>query len=185
MSTVNESESIPDNETVNSGTQTYSLQSSLEDTDTLLISVHGDMNIANAGSILHETIALLDQNRVSSVKFDISDVDHFDTGGAALLINLMKKAVQEGYIFTFAGDTKKFDRFLDLLDLEDLVKRSWTPAIRKVPFPVHIGDSVIQFYRDAKETISFLGGLLYGLGDAVSRPGKIRWSQTLYYIEQT
>ncbi len=164
---------------------TYRIETSYEDPETLVIQVFGDMNIENAGSILNETGSLLQQSRVSSVKFDISGVRQLDASGAALLISLMKESMQGGYIFMFTGNTEKFDRFLNLLDLDDLVKRSWKPEKNNVPFPVHIGDAVIQFLRDAKETIIFLGGLLYGIGDAIRSPRKIRWSETLYYIEQT
>lgn len=149
-----------------------------------IITIQGKMNFANAGDILKSVRTILDLNRFTAVHVDVSGVSYFDASGAVILIDMMKGCKERNCEFILDGKSEKIDRFMRLIDIDALLKPGWFHQHSHVSFPVFIGEQVFQFLKDVKENIVFLGGLLIGLFKALRYPQHIRWSETLYFMEQ-
>lgn len=48
---------------------------------------------------------------------------------------------------------------------------------------IHIGDATLKFFHDSRALLSFIGELSYCLWEAAKNPKKIRWKETLYYMD--
>ena len=163
----------------------YNLESSVDSDGNLLVCVTGKMDLTSSNEILDAFSSIIKKHTFSAIQLDISAVTSFDTSAAAILIDLMKQSMKDGIILTFTGNTEKFDNFLQMLDMDDLVGRDWEHTHKRTSFPVYIGEEVIEFFHDTRDIIVFLGGLLHGLYDAVRHPGRIRWSELFYFMEQS
>ena len=48
---------------------------------------------------------------------------------------------------------------------------------------IHIGEASLKFYNDGRDFISFIGELSVSMWEAIKHPRKIRWKETLYYMD--
>jgi len=163
---------------------TYRVDADYESPDTLILRFSGIMKLAYAGDILKSMRQHLDKNNFSFIKVDISGVKVFDASAAAIIIDIMHESLAGNYGFSFVGDTKKFDEFLFLLDLNSFNRSAWEPKRDRSSIFTHLGDEAVRFFHDAKNTVAFLGGILTGMFGVIKRPKEVRWSETFYFMEQ-
>lgn len=142
------------------------------------------MNFANAGEILKSVREILNSGNFSSLQVNVSGVTYFDASGAVILIDVMKACKERNCEFNLEGKSEKIDHFMRLIDIDKLLKPGWHHQHSHASFPVFIGEQVFKFIKDVKENIIFLGGLLLGLFKAIQYPKRIRWRETLYFMEQ-
>jgi phospholipid/cholesterol/gamma-HCH transport system permease protein len=145
--------------------------------------VSGRVAIANAQRLLDDITAHVAAAR--EVTLDLSGVEYFDSGGGAVIMTLREHLAAAGRGFRIARATPDIDGFLALVD-QGTAGPAPPPAPRPGTRWTHdIGAAALAAAADWREFVSFTGEVVLGLTDAVRRPRRVRWRETLVYMQRT
>jgi phospholipid/cholesterol/gamma-HCH transport system permease protein len=144
----------------------------------------GQLNASQAGVWAAHWSQEADLATSTEVEVDLSDVSYLDTAGLALLLGWQRQVLDRGGKFTFSGIGTEAAGLFRLADVDRLSH----PVRMGLPPPVSLPDKVGEFtitrLEALKDTIGFLGATMAALWQALIKPHKIRWSDTLSYMER-
>jgi phospholipid/cholesterol/gamma-HCH transport system permease protein len=142
----------------------------------------GRMDAYSIGSVWQSVLD--ESSRVSGagpLVLDLNDVAYCDGAGAALLYSIERKAADRGATVRFDGMTEAIGGHLKPYRDADEV-----PPARGVggqPWAERLRRGVSAVGAEIYEQIAFIGEVNGALFQALSRPGRVRWSDTLRVAE--
>jgi phospholipid/cholesterol/gamma-HCH transport system permease protein len=161
--------------------QGYRISSELRD-GMATIAVGGRIDVANAEHALKEIVAAAQPAR--EVVLDLASVDYFDSGGGAMLIALRQQLAKAGVSFRIARSNPRVDGLLSLVDQEALMQP--LPPPLPSPGPARqVGAMTLQLLAEMRDLAVFTGEIMIGLWEAIRQPHRVRWRETLLYIQRS
>nr|WP_323126673.1 ABC transporter permease [Arcobacter sp. FWKO B] len=128
-----------------------------------------------------------------NILFDLSDVTSFDSAGALVVLHIQKVIQDNGFRFDINGlDSKKssliklcntYDVTLDVASAQNAQKTKYSIDKYKI-FDI-FGRYIINSTTVLIAFLSFVGGAFVHLIKSILNPKKIRFSATIYHIEQS
>jgi len=151
--------------------------------DRLALALRGRVDVGNAERLLAEIQARVSEGP-RQVSMDLSGVEYFDSAGGAVLIRLQQELEQQGATLRIDGATPAIEGFMGLVDREVLLKPPASPP--PPPSPASwVGAVVLEFLEQGREIVVFTGEVVLGLWQAVLHPRRVRWRETLLYMQRT
>ena len=144
-----------------------------------VVAIRGRVSVNNAQRILEEIASKLPP-AAKQVELDLSGVDYFDSGGAAILLRLREQL--PGADVKVVRSTPDVDGILGLIDREPKEPPAQPPPLG---FVERAGESGLQALAGAREFATFTGEVVFGLAEAIRKPRRIRWRDTWLYMQKT
>lgn len=148
------------------------------------LSIHGNMDAANAGPMIKALSARLKKYAISSLTVDLENVDYLDDFGTLVLTELRKMVPQGKAAFHVIHASDKVRELLSLLDFDSLDEQITIQERRPPGVFVRLGETVIQQISELKYSMSFIGSIILSLIHVCARPGSLRRGDTLLYMQR-
>lgn len=143
------------------------------------VHVRGRVDVTDAGHLLKDLGGEL--ARADALDLDLSAVDYFDSSGGAVLLLLRRQVEQKGGELDIVASRPEIDQLLELIE----------PSASEAP----VADSGAALGRrlqttagalltGGREVVVFTGEVALGLVDAMVRPHKVRWRETLVEVQR-
>ena len=150
---------------------------------TATIAIRGRVAINNAQLLLNDITARLPPD-VRDARLDLSGVDYFDSGGAAVVLQLRQELAARGGALHIMRSTPAIDGLLGLVD-EEAVLKPPPPAPPPPSFLAGAGDWGLAFTQGLRDFTAFTGEVVLGIADAVRHPRRVRWRDTWLYMQRS
>jgi phospholipid/cholesterol/gamma-HCH transport system permease protein len=150
---------------------------------TATIAIRGRVAINNAQLLLNDITARLPPD-VREARLDLSGVDYFDSGGAAVVLQLRQELAARGGALHIMRSTPAIDGLLGLVD-EEAVLKPPPPAPPPPSFLAGAGDWGLAFTQGLRDFTAFTGEVVLGIADAVRHPRRVRWRDTWLYMQRS
>jgi phospholipid/cholesterol/gamma-HCH transport system permease protein len=150
---------------------------------TATIAIRGRVAINNAQLLLNDITARLPPD-VREARLDLSGVDYFDSGGAAVVLQLRQELAARGGALHITRSTPAIDGLLGLVD-EEAVLKPPPPAPPPPSFLAGAGDWGLAFTQGLRDFTAFTGEVVLGIADAVRHPRRVRWRDTWLYMQRS
>ncbi len=122
---------------------------------------------------------------LSSVTVDLAQVEVLDTSGAWLLRRMMDEFRERGVAVTVSGARPAFEALLEDVGRTDPHVQIESPMPPKiVEIANRIGKSSFEIAHEARDLIGFFGLLLAKSVGVILRPRRLRFTSTVYHMEQ-
>lgn len=148
------------------------------------LSIHGNMDAANAGPMIKALSARLKKYAISSLTVDLENVDYLDDFGTLVLTELRKMVPQGKAAFHVIHASDKVKELLSLLDFDSLDEQITIQERRPPGVFVRLGETAIQQVSELKYSMSFIGAIILSLIHVCARPGSLRRGDTLLYMQR-
>ena len=90
---------------------------------TLTVSLSGELDQRMAARVREEIDALIDDQRVRRLVFDVSDLEFMDSSGIGLIIGRYKRMARRGGSVAVVAANRRIDRIFEMAGLYQLVER--------------------------------------------------------------
>ena len=163
------------------GEQFYSVERTV---DAVRFALAGRWTIEGSAALEAAAQRMPDEGKgATRVVLDLSGIEALDTAGAWLLdrvrVLLGESGVQAEFAHVDAGRATLIE--------EARYRRFVQPAPPQghmvVDLLVDVGESVTSAFNDVVNGIAFLGQVVSGLGQAIVRPARVRWTSITVHIE--
>jgi phospholipid/cholesterol/gamma-HCH transport system permease protein len=163
------------------GEQFYSVERTA---DAVRFALAGRWTIEGSAALEAAAQRMPDEGKgATRVVLDLSGIEALDTAGAWLLdrvrVLLGESGVQAEFAHVDAGRATLIE--------EARYRRFVQPAPPQghmvVDLLVDVGESVTSAFNDVVNGIAFLGQVVSGLGQAIVRPARVRWTSITVHIE--
>ncbi|HBD07012.1 MAG TPA: hypothetical protein DCZ69_02025 [Syntrophobacteraceae bacterium] len=124
----------------------------------------------------------LAQQPLNQVVFDFRDVHSIDSAGLALLRKLREHCRERGIDVRQEGVNAGVERFLTFLDVMDTADVPVTTLPRE-HWIARLGSATWESLLDAREMVSFAGGVVTAVARLFVDARRFRWRETLYYVQ--
>jgi len=164
---------------------TPGFQSSLSD-GCLELRLRGTILVRDDKGWYKELLKLVAHATFQSLVLNLSEVDHMDSSGVALLISLRQTCNRKKVPFELRGANKDLQGFLSLLDLEKLAglsERITRPRPQN-PF-VSLGNAVLSFLSNLRFIVTFIGDILVSSAYTAVRPRSFRFQEMIECFERS
>jgi len=164
---------------------TPGFQSSLSD-GCLELRLRGTILVRDDKGWYKELLKLVARATFQSLVLNLSEVDHMDSSGVALLISLRQTCNRKKVPFELRGANKDLQGFLSLLDLEKLAglsERITRPRAQN-PF-VSLGNAVLSFLSNLRFIVTFIGDILVSSAYTAVRPRSFRFQEMIECFERS
>ncbi len=121
----------------------------------------------------------------NELTLNFSEVAHLDTSGIGTLVRCIERCQTAQIKVNFDNVSPKLSHLLEFVNIEDAAELAPGPPPKKRGFFEKLGRNVTWYLKDSLGFFEFLGKTTTELLKECSRPHKIRWSDTFYYIEAT
>jgi phospholipid/cholesterol/gamma-HCH transport system permease protein len=114
---------------------------------------------------------------------DLEGVEYLDSVGALGLVELREEAKDRDIPCSFVNVSENVQKILGLIDVEALN----TPPLKaeeKPGFLEVVGGTTLKLLDDWYQILSFVGGLMLALFQAIFRPHLVRWNQVTIYMKR-
>jgi phospholipid/cholesterol/gamma-HCH transport system permease protein len=150
--------------------------------DGISVAIRGRVAIANVQRLRTELTRVIGGRQ--RLVLDLSEVDYFDSGGGALLLQLRQALAARGARLEVVGSTPDIDGLLRLFDDDALLGARPAPPARGHPIE-RLGAAALDWRADAGEMVRFVGEMVIGLLQALRHPTQIRWAETWDYMARS
>jgi len=146
------------------------------------LAVSGPLNKNTLAAVWPRIVAALAKPAAKRIRLDMSRVSDADTSAAACVVFIRRQAREKGLDLEVLGVAPKLQSLLSLIREEDLdpLPRWWK---REGVFEI-IGGAAGLIFSDMRAMLTFVGEITYGLAGAVRHPARVRWRDTLYYMNR-
>jgi phospholipid/cholesterol/gamma-HCH transport system permease protein len=152
--------------------------------DRLALRLRGRVRQTSLTPVWKQCETVLAETPGAPVTLDFTEAQDSDSSGAALVIHLRERCRAQGRPFEAVHLSSALNELLALSDVkEDLSDPAWPP--RSVSTLERIGEASLRYAADVRAIFAFIGDLAMALVHAAMRPDRVRWRDTLYYIERT
>lgn len=150
-----------------------------------LLAFKGGLSIDDLAAVDKYLQAFFNQPSLSgNTVFDLSELDYLDSDGAFLLYKYSKLAQKNDIVLTMRGLKEEHQRIYQLLDPQKLDKPPLIQGTRKTGFLESLGNSTYNLVIESKKIIEYTGTIVYQCMRLVFRPKSLRWSDTLFQMQQ-
>lgn len=167
----------------NSKQETSQLQGAEQEGGALVLTFAGRLDAATTADLWRDATGWLERRRPPRLIVEAAAVDYCDSAGIALLVELCCRQQRRGGEYEICGLRPQFRQLFDLFNPADL-PRAETTRTEPAPLPEEVGRASWRVWLGIRELISFLGELTIALLEALRRPGRIRWGDTLVIAEK-
>ena len=151
----------------------------------LLLSVGGRWDIRSASRLSQELAHAEAVDGATAVTVDMARVESLDTSGAWLLRRAMDDYRRRGLDVAVTGARPAFEALLDDVgrsDTEVQIEAPMPPKI--VEIANRVGEASFEIAAEARDLIGFFGLLLSKTVGVILRPSRLRFTSTVYHMEQ-
>jgi phospholipid/cholesterol/gamma-HCH transport system permease protein len=113
---------------------------------------------------------------------DVAGVERADGAGAALIVDLRRRAAAQGAQFVLEGTSDSLRGLLDLYEPEAFLQDPPPPP--RLSLTVKIGIAFWDVLKDIRDQIAFVGELCAALVHVARHPRSLRWRETLVVAER-
>ncbi len=152
---------------------------------TLKLVPRGDWRARFLGALDDALRDFADDSVGRDLVIDMSGVDRLDTVGAMMLQRTMHSCTNRGAASQFTGASEAHSALL--AQVEDHLQPCHVEPDHGNPFVAvieRLGRGVVDAYYAALEVMSFIGLTLATLLRVISNPTKMRWTSTVYHMEE-
>jgi phospholipid/cholesterol/gamma-HCH transport system permease protein len=168
----------------NTAPKTYALNVEGQPGREVLLALSGRVALDNVYQVLTELRAFLERMSPAKLEVDLARLEYLDSSGALALLALEKEAKTRNIPFSFANASEATQRIMGLIDPATLD----LPPLRQeeeLNFFEQLGQAALGLLDEAYQLLSFFGQLLISLLYLFIRPGMVRWSEVLVYMQRT
>ncbi len=151
----------------------------------LTVSVGGRWDIRSASRLSQALPKPESVDGAKSVTVDMAQVDVLDTSGAWLLRRMMDGCRDRGLEVAVTGARPAFEALLEDVGRSDTHVQIESPMPPKiVEIADRVGRSSFEIAREARDLVGFFGLLLSKFVGVILRPSRLRFTSTVYHMEQ-
>lgn len=150
----------------------------------MIIELPPRMNLETIPSVLSQVEQILPSTNGNTITMDFSQVVHLDMSGIGAIVRCLEQCQKSNVSIQFENVDSSISKLLDFVNVDDMVGVSGPPPKRR-GFLEKLGRNIRWYLKDSTGFLEFLGNTTQVLMKQVIRPHKIRWSDTIYYIETT
>jgi phospholipid/cholesterol/gamma-HCH transport system permease protein len=152
--------------------------------DEAVVRLSGRLTLRSLEPFGHESSALLDVLRPSSVSLDLSGMSSIDSAGALAILRFKALAGERGIPFAVSGDGGQAGRLLALVC--ERTGRATEPlaAPDASGFFEGLGEKILSLIRGVGDELTFQGELLRATARSCFEPGSVRWADVLFYMRR-
>jgi phospholipid/cholesterol/gamma-HCH transport system permease protein len=125
---------------------------------------------------------ILAQHNPQQVIFDFRNVQSVDSAGLALLQALQERCRERGISVRHQGASAHVERFLAFLETREAAVATRRHLSRE-PWIARLGLAFTENLQDAREMISFAGGVVTAIARLFTGARRFRWRETFYYTQ--
>jgi phospholipid/cholesterol/gamma-HCH transport system permease protein len=162
----------------------YTLRVERQEKNSHLWVLTGTVGFETVEGILGEFRGALAGVESAAVRLDLAGVTHFDSAGAAMILNLRRELQEKNSTLTISGANEEISRFLRLFDFDRLSKTAAAPPRPVRHFFEQAGEFILEVGGDLSRMLRFIGNLTLNLLTDLRHPGKIRWGEVAYLMQQ-
>ncbi len=146
------------------------------------LAVSGPLNKNTLRAIWPQTQAALARPGAKRLTLDMAQTCSADTSAAAYLLFVKRQAREKGLEVEVKGVPQNLQSLLSLIREDDLdpLCRWWK---REGVFEA-IGGAASRILADVYAMLVFVGEITFGLASALRHPTRVRWRDTLYYMNR-
>ncbi len=153
--------------------------------DDLLISVGGRWDIRSATRLSKELSSAKAADGAKALTVEMAQVETLDTSGAWLLRRMMDEYRGRGLQVTVTGARPAFEALLDDVGQSDTEVQIEAPMPPKfVEIANRVGQSSFEIAHEVRDLVGFFGLLVSKSVGVILRPGRLRFTSTVYHMEQ-
>jgi len=148
------------------------------------IELSGHLNIRTAGDILSALLSALKKNFFTSLKFNLSHITDIDDYGILVLYEIKNEVCGADTDFQLTDAPEKVHDQLARVTLDN-------PDFKKLPseansnLVVQTGESAIEYFKDFKFFISFIGSLVLSVIRIFQKPKSLRYNDIIRHMQST
>lgn len=145
----------------------------------------GDWRARYLGAIDEKLRDLADDSVGRDIVIDMSAVEKLDTSGAMVLQRTFHACEQRTSASRFVGAKEAHAALLE--QVEDHLAPCHVEPLQRNAFVVvldRFGRGIFDAILSAQAVLSFIGQTLLTAGRVILRPGKMRWTSTVYHMEE-
>ncbi len=144
----------------------------------LTITLSGRLDAAGAGPVWNPALEALQSHQPRRLVVDASGVEYCDGAGAALLLDLKRRARGAAEI---RGLSPRFARLVELFRPQDFERV--TGVRRERSYAAVVGEVTLRLLRDLYRQVAFVGEILHGFLWVALGPRRLRWRDTFAVFE--
>lgn len=152
--------------------------------DRLTLTLRGALTAARLQPVWTRALATLKEKPHRRLLVDVSAVEHVDGAGAALLVDLLRRARRAGIPAELSGANTQVHELLDLYEPEAFLQPP-PPEPPQPSVPEEVGRSVAETWRDFYVQVAFIGELIVATLGALRHPTRLHWRDTLRVAERS
>ncbi len=155
------------------------------DDGVLQVTAGGRWDIKSAGHLSRSLRAIESAETPSSVTVDLGRVEVLDTSGAWLMRRTMDAYRSRGLEVALANARPAFEALLDDVGRSDPNVPIESPMPPKlIEIANRVGETSFEIANEARDLIGFFGLLLVKSVGVILRPSRLRFTSTVYHMEQ-
>ncbi len=155
-----------------------------EDEGALVFSIQGRIALGDAESLLARLYDAVAEINPSSIGIDLARVSYMDGAGVLALLRLENSILKKGIPFTLFHVPQEIQRFMGLIDRENLTKSPLHAEIRPVGIVEGIGSTSVRISEDIFAMMAFMGDLVTAVLHLLWRPREVRWADVFFYVRR-
>ncbi|MCK5852631.1 MlaE family lipid ABC transporter permease subunit [bacterium] len=163
-----------------------SLQIDIDEKNSIAnVKLAGRLDVKNASLKLSQFDTQTKGLHLKKLLLDLSEVDYFDSAGAAVVIEIERFCKEQNCYFSIVGMTEDIKNFISLIDINLLAEPVKYISPERVGTIIRIGKASLKFIDDLKNVIVFIGEVTMALMYAIIHPRYVRWGDILLLFERT
>lgn len=163
------------------GEQFYSVERTA---DAVRFALAGRWTIEGSAALEAAAQRMPDEGKgATRVVLDLSGIEALDTAGAWLLDRVRVLLGESGVQAEFADVDAGRATLIEEARYRRFVQPAPPQGHMVVDLLVDVGESVTSAFNDVVNGIAFLGQVVSGLGQAIVRPARVRWTSITVHIE--
>ncbi len=148
------------------------------------LTFQGRLAVDNLERALASYRRFLAESHPASLVLDLSRLSYLDSAAVLGLSIMEREAAAQGATFSVVGLDQAGQGLKGLVDQAAREREPLNPAERRGSLVEQVGQSSQEVWRDFVELVSFLGAFLPTLLSALLRPRRLRWAESLFYMER-
>ena len=139
-----------------------------------------------SGSLYRKFITCFNGTSLSQVKIDLSNVTAKDIHALAFLDSCGLYCAKRNVRICVSGINENLNEMLEKLEFKKSCEGVLAEfRLRPDSIFVTLGEATYKFNEDIKNFLGFIGELFSAIYSSIRHPGKVQWTETLYYMDKT
>jgi len=170
-------DSEPENHRMGDPDKAYALRAEDRHFDEVRLYVSGTVSVDNAEHLRRDLVRAIKAQPMKNVLIDLSQVDYFDSSGAAILLDMLRTTDELHTALRLVNVPERIQSIRDLADLDRHIDPEILKPRSEPNLLVQIGEGVLQFHRNAVDILTFIGAAIEALVRDIANPKKLKWDR--------